>query len=326
MSQASTSQQTAPVIRVSSLLVALDVLVKNKKTGAPIDKLEAKDFVVREDGVPQQIKAFSRDMLPLSEVFLFDLTDTVRPILKPLAEGASEILGHLKPQDQVAIMVFFSHTELLQDFTCDHSLAAGAIAKASDMKSGEGTFIHEDMYEAVEQAINSKPAESRRVLVWLTDGTANFENSFTQKTIGQGAPAHLHSKQEAMNKLLQSGVAVAAVIDRSPATDAFVAASYATPFALMFGARVGDINHYADMTGGPVFNTSKKEVAARLADLLDQLRARYTLGYVPSNAKPAGTFCKTEVTLAANAYKEHAGLRKSEVAVRTRRGYYRGSE
>jgi VWFA-related protein len=325
--QLATSRQTAaPVIRVSSQLVVLDVLVKNKKTGAPIDKLEAKDFVVREDGVPQRITTFSRDMLPLSVVFLFDLTDTVRPILKPLAEGASQILGHLKPQDQVAIMAFSSHTELLQDFTRDHSLAAVAIAQASDMKSGEGTFIHEDMYEAIEQAMKSTPAESRRVLVWLTDGTANFENSFTQKTIGQGAPAHLHSKQEAMNKLLHSGVAVAALIDRSSATDAFVAASYATPFAFLFGARVGDISHYADMTGGPVLNTSQKGVAARLAELLDQLRARYTLGYEPSSAKPAGTFCKTEVILVANAYKEHAELRKPEVAVRTRRGYYRGSE
>ena len=236
------------------------------------------------------------------------------------------MLGHLKPQDQVAIMVFSSHTELLQDFTPDHSLAAAAIAKASDMKSGEGTFIHEDMYEAVEQAMKSTPAESRRVLVWLTDATANSENSFTQKTIGQSAPAHLHSKQEATRKLLQSSVAVAALIDRSAATDAFIVASYATPFAYMFGARIGDINHYADMTGGPVLNTSKKEVAARLADLLDELRARYTLSYVPSNTKPAGKFCKTEVALAANAYGEHTGLRKSEVAVRTRRGYYRGSE
>jgi len=177
-----TSERIAvPVIRVSSQLVVLDVLVKSKKTGAPIDKLEAKDFLVREDGVPQQITAFSRDTLPLSVVFLFDLTYTVRPILKPLAEGASEILGHLKSQDQVAIMVFSSHTELLQDFTRDHSSAATAIAKASDMKSGEGTFIHEDMYEAVDQAMKSTPAESRRVLVWLTDGTANLENSFTQK-------------------------------------------------------------------------------------------------------------------------------------------------
>ena len=152
-------QGATTVIRVSSELVVLDVLAENKKTGTPIGNLDAKDFVVTEDGEPQRINYFSRDQLPLSVVFLFDLTETVQPILKPLAEGAFEILGHLKPQDQVAIMVFSSHTELLQDFTTDRRLAAVAVSKASKMSSGDGTFIHEDMYEAVEQALKSTPPE-----------------------------------------------------------------------------------------------------------------------------------------------------------------------
>jgi len=84
------------------------------------------------------------DQLPLSVVFLFDLAETVRPTLKPLAQGAYEMLGHLKPQDEVSIMVFSSHTELLQGFTTDRALASAAIARASEMKSTEGTFIHED--------------------------------------------------------------------------------------------------------------------------------------------------------------------------------------
>jgi VWFA-related protein len=317
-------QRAAPVIRVSSELVVLDVLVENKKTGAPIGYLEAKDFEVTEDGAPQQISYFSRDQLPLSVVFLFDLTETVQPILKPLSEGAFEILGHLKPQDQVAIMVFSSHTELLQDFTTDRQLASVAVRKASEMSSGEGTFIHEDMYEAVEQGLKSTPPETRRVLVWLTDGTANLENSFTQKTIGKEAPARLHTKEESTTKLMQSGVVVAALIDRSAATDAFIAAADASPLLFLVGARTGDISHYADMTGGPVLKTSKKEVAARLAELIDELRARYTLGYVPVGSKAPGTFCKLRVTLAKGAYRG-SGLRKSEVTVRSRSGYYRES-
>jgi VWFA-related protein len=311
-------QGAAPVIRVSSELVVVDVLVENKKTGAPIGNLEAKDFEVTEDGAPQQITYFSRDQLPLSVVFLFDLTETVQPILKPLAEGAFEILGHLKPQDQVAIMVFSSHTELLQGFTIDRQLASAAVRKASEMSSGEGTFIHEDMYEAVEQALNSTPPETRRVLVWLTDGTANLENSFTQKTIGKEAPARLHTKEESTTKLMQSGVVVAALIDRSAAD--------VSPLGLMIGARTGDINRYAEMTGGPVLKTSKKEVAARLAELIDELRARYTLGYVPVGAKESGTFCKLRVTLAKDTYRGHGELRKAEVTVKSRSGYYRGGQ
>jgi VWFA-related protein len=316
-------EPTTPTIRVSSELVVLDVLVENKKTGTVINNFEAKDFVVAEDGEPQRIIYLSHDQLPLSIVFLFDLTDTVRPILKPLADGALEILGHLKPKDQAAIMVFSSRTELLQDFTTDRQLAASAVRKASDMKSDEGTFIHEDMYEAVEQALMSTPPETRRVLVWLTDGTANLENSFTHKTIGKGAPARLHTKEESTTKLLQSGVVVAALIDRSAATDVFVVAANLNPLAFMLGGRTGDINRYADMTGGPVLKTSKKEVAARLSELIDQLRGRYTIGYVPAISKPKGSFCKLQITLTSAAYKEHTSLRKSVVAVRSKSGYYR---
>lgn len=319
-------QGATTVIRVSSELVVLDVLAENKKTGTPIVNLDAKDFVVSEDGEPQRISYFSRDQLPLSVVFLFDLTETVQPILKPLAEGAFEILGHLKPQDQVAIMVFSSHTELLQDFTTDRRLAAVAVSTAAKMSSGDGTFIHEDMYEAVEQALKSTPPETRRVLVWLTDGTANLENSFTQKTIGKEAPARLHTKEESTTKLMQSGVVVAALIDRSAATDAFIAAADISPLVFFMGGRTGDINRYADMTGGPVLKTSKKEVAARLAELIDELRARYTLGYVPVGSKASGTFCKLRVTLANDAYRRHRELRKSEATVRSRNGYYRGGQ
>jgi VWFA-related protein len=311
------------VIQVSSQFVVLDALVENEKTGNLVDNLEIKDFQVSEDGTPQNISYFSHDQLPLSVVFLFDLTETVQPTLKPLARGAHEMLSHLKPKDEVSIMVFSSHTELLQDFTTDRALASAAMERASEMKSTEGTFIHEDMYEAIDQASKSKVPDSRRVLVWLTDGTANFENSLTQKTIGQQAPAHLHTKEEATTRLLHSGVVVAALIDRSAKTDAFMAVADISPISFLAGGRIGDINKYADVTGGPLLKSSKTEVAARLSELIDELRGRYTLGYKPSTSKPAGSFCKLQVTLTPAAYKEHPDSRKRDLLVRSKRGYYR---
>jgi VWFA-related protein len=307
---------SAPVIKVSSQFVVLDALVENRKTGDLVNNLGIKDFQISEDGIPQTISYFSHDQLPLSVVFLFDLTETVQSALKPLAQGASGILSHLKPQDEVSIMVFSSHTELLQGFTTDRALASAAIEKASEMKSAQGTFIHEDMYEAIDQATKSTVPESRRVLVWLTDGTANFENALTQKTIGQQAPAHLHTKEEATTKLLHSGVVIAALIDRSASTDAFIAMADISPLSLFTGGRIGDINKYADITGGPVLKSSGKEVGARLAELIDQLRGRYTLGYKPSTSKLAGSFCNLSVTLTPAAQKR-------DYIVRSERGYYR---
>jgi VWFA-related protein len=322
-SPAPAAPDDTPVIRVSTEFVVLDALVENKRTGALIGTLEAKDFQLFEDGIPQPVTYFSRDQLPLSVVFLFDLTDTVRPALKPLAEAAREILGHLKPQDETAIMVFSSHTELLQDFTIDRSLAAAAVEKASGMSSKEGTFIHEDMYEAVEQATKSTVPGSRRVLVWLTDGTANLENSAARRTIGKQAPAYLHTKVEATDRLLRSGTVVAALIDRSAKTDALIVATNLSPFAFIAGVRIGDIKKYADATGGPVLNTSTKEVAARLALLIDQLRSRYTLGYKPVTSKPQGTFCKLQLELQPELYRNRPDLKRRDIRVRTRSGYYR---
>jgi len=316
-------RDSVPLIRVSSRLVLLDAMVKNKKTGELIGTLSQDDFRIYDDGVPQQISYFSHDQLPLSVVFLFDLTDSVQPILKPLADAAHEVLNHLKPEDETAIMGFSSHTELLQDFTTDRSLAADAIEKAAGMKSSEATFIHEDMYEAIQQAVKSTIPGSRRVLVWLTDGTANFENSLTQKTIGKSAPAHLHSKAEAINELEHSEVVVAALIDRSARTDALIAAADINPLAFIGGARVGDIRRYAEMTGGPVLNTSKTGIAARLALLIDQLRNRYTFGYKPGDSGGDERFRKLQVALVPTVYSEHPGLTKADIVVRTKTGYFR---
>lgn len=307
----------APVFHLSTEFVILDALVENRKNGALIGDLKAGDFQLSEEGVPQQITYFAHDQLPLSVVFLFDLTDTVRPVLKSLAKGALEILGHLKPQDEVAIMNFSSHTELLQDFTTDRSLAANAIDKAAAMRSEDGTFLHESMYEAIDEAMKSTTADSRRVLVWLTDGSSNLENETTRKIMGRHAPKRLHSKDESVDKLMHSGVAVSALITRSARSDFVLYSSF------VFGARMGEINSYADMTGGPVLKSSETDTETRLSELIDELRGRYTLGYRPSVTRTPGTFCNLQLRLAASAYRDHPDLNAKNAIVRTERGYYR---
>ena len=74
------------VQRVNVVLV--DVQVLSKKTRQPVSSLTPRDFAVYEDGVQQRIILVNHDEFPLSVVFLFDLTDSVQPVLQPLAEGA----------------------------------------------------------------------------------------------------------------------------------------------------------------------------------------------------------------------------------------------
>ena len=304
-------------LHVSTQLVVLDASLQRKKPGPPLGDLSATDFLLEEDGVPQPITSLSQDRLPLSIVLLFDLTDSVRPVLKPLAAGAREVLAHLKPQDEVAVMGFSSRTMLLQDFTTDRALATAAIGLASIMKDEDGTFIHEDMWEAIDEAAKARLPGSRRVLIWLTDGSANAQNGFSQSIMGKRAPAYLHSEQEATDKLVHSGVVTSALIERSAAGDATIG------FAYMLGGHMGDINRYADLTGGPVEKTSKADVATRLAELIDELRQRQTLSYKPLQPKPPGTYCKLKLQLSPAFFARHPEIRKKDILIRTQSGYYR---
>lgn len=320
--QTSPSPVTPTTFHASSDFVLVDALALNKRTGAPIEGLTAQDFQITEDGIPQTIAYFGRDQLPLSIVFLFDLTDSVREALKPLAASANEVLARLKPQDEVAVMTLSSHLDLLQGFTTDHALAATAIEKASQMKSPEATFIFEDVWEAAGEAEKATISGSRRVLAFFTDGTANEQSPFARNLYGRHAPARLHTKDDATERLLRSGAVVAALIETTPLTDMLVSQDVnPLAWAMGGGTRVGDVRRYADQTGGPFLDTNKAEAPDRMAKLFDELRDRYTLGYKPSTAHRAGTFCRIRVNLTREARLRLP--RRTKPALRVRIGYYR---
>ncbi len=299
-------QRTA-VITVSAQLVLVDAAVEWKKTGQPVLGLQAGDFAVAEDGEPQTISSVSEDVLPLSVVLLFDLTDTVHPVLQHLADGAAAVLRHLRPQDEVAVMTFSSHTKLEQRFTRDRMTAVEGIDAASaSYDRSEPTFVWEDLWGAVRQSEATQVPDARRVEVWVTDGSANDQD--TQRGLAHQAPSVLHSEAEATDALLRSGVVVSALVERS---------------GLHGTGRFGDVAHLAELTGGPVLYATESDAAARLATLLDGLRARYTLGYKPSAARPDGTRCQLRVSLSPAFWAAHPEVRARDVAMRARTSYVR---
>jgi VWFA-related protein len=301
-------------LHVSTRLVLLDASVLNKKTGERIGDLTLDDLSLSEDKQPQKLTYLSVERLPLSLVFLFDITETVHPILKPLSAAAQQVLSHLHPDDEVAVMVFSSHTTLLQDFTTDHTLIEQAIAKAADAPhTSQPTHIYQDVIEATRQSLHSTLPNGRRVQVWLTDGTANAESS---------SPAHdatdaTTAKDQASRQLLHTDIVVSALIEHSGATDAL------SPFILLhLGGRFGDIARYADLTGGPVLHTTRSEVADRFAALLDAIRQRYTIGYKPSGDHPPGTFCHLRFSLSPSFASRHPDVPLKDIVVRARQSCF----
>ena len=304
-------QQSAPddqVIRVNVELVQVDVQVMQKKTGRAVGSLSKEDFQLYEDGVQQEVAELSQGQLPLSVVLLFDLTASVQPVLKPLAAGALEALQHLKPEDEVAVMVYAATAQVLQDFTTDRERAVAAIEKASTMESSEAAFFNEAIFQASEQLSKAKNPRSRRIIIWLTDNVPNI-------------PADReHGEKDAFRAAFETGTVISALLERSAFSDlAMVTFSKNPMFAAMRKHNPpGDVYQYAERTGGDVTKSSKDEVSTKLAQLIDEIRSRYTLGYYPSVKQPKGKFCEIKIQIRAETQK-----REGRLVVRTKQGYYR---
>ena len=312
------STQT-PVYRVNVRLVQVDTQVLNKKTRHAARELKKEDFELYEDNVRQQVSSFSQDTLPLSVVLLFDLTDSVRPVLKSLAEGALEALRHLKPKDEVTVMVYAASAQVLQEATTDRALAVAAIEKASRMESGEAAFFNEGIFQAAEQLAKGNNSSSRRVIIWLTDDVPNIPSEDSvplryRKSLNGAMP---HTQADAMRHLLQTNTVVCSLLKQSDLSVSGESGLRASPAEYMLHPP-GEVYKYASISGGQVIEFKKKELNEKLALLIDDLRLRYSLGYHPSRQKAKGKYCAIKVKLTPDARKN-----LGNVMVEAREGYYR---
>ena len=318
-SGAQTADIQRPVYRVDVHVVLVDAQVLSKKTRQAARELKKEDFELYEDNVRQQVSSFSQDTLPLSVVLLFDLTDSVRPVLSSLADGALEALQHLKPEDEVTVITYAASAQVLQEATTNRALAVAAIEKASRMESGEAAFFNEGIFQAAEQLTKEKNPSSRRAIIWLTDNVPNIPSEDSvplryRKSLNGAMP---HTQSEAMHHLLQTSTVVCSLVKQSDDSISGEQGLMAHPAERMLHPP-GEVYKYASVTGGHVIEFKKKELKEKLARLIDDLRMRYTLGYHPSAQKPKGKYCAIKVKLTPEARK---AIRN--VVVEAKQGYYR---
>jgi VWFA-related protein len=315
----SPKDEKAAAFRLDVRVVQVDTQVIDKKTRHSKPSLAKDDFEVLEDNLPQKISSFSQDTMPLSIVLLFDLTDSVRPVLRSLGEGALEALQHLKPEDEVTVMVYAASAQVLQEATTDRALAVAAIERASRMESAEAAFFNEGIFQAAEQLTKSKNSSSRRVIIWLTDDVPNVpsEDSVPLRYRRSLNGAMPHTQAEAVQHLLRTNTVVCSLVKQSDLSVSEESTLMSTPAERMLHPP-GEVYKYASVTGGQVIEFKKKELKEKLALLIDDLRMRYTLGYHPSAQKPKGKYCSIKVKLTPETKKTIGN-----VVVEARQGYYR---
>ncbi len=112
-------QDEGDVVRVETSLVVCDVLVLDQR-GKPVQGLSGQDFVLSEDGKPQQVGMFSpgdNALIPRSIVLLIDYSSSQFPFINTSIEAAKTRVDKLGPLDRMAIVT--DDIELLLDFTTD---------------------------------------------------------------------------------------------------------------------------------------------------------------------------------------------------------------
>lgn len=280
------------VIKVNTDLVVFDAQVIDKKSKRIIGDLTKNDFEVTDKGVTRQISYFSRDELPLSIILLLDVSRSVRPIIHDVRDGALNALQRLKPADQVAVMAFASETKLEQDFTTDRALVSRKIEEATATGVlGNATFIGPALESAAIQMQHAPTANSRRVIIVITDNIAATSE---------------RQERDVFEQLSDTGTVVYGLIVRGPVGKVFNVVSL---------GQIKAINKFVEVSGGEVLGAGKTEVAQRLGLIIDRLRARYAIGFRPSNMGNE-KFRPVEIRIAS------ARSRKEKLLVVTKRGYY----
>jgi len=178
------AQQQGPVIRTQVNLVNLFVTVRDKSKHIATN-LKQDDFKIMEDGQPQQIAFFSKEVtLPITLGMLLDTSGSEQYMLGAIQDAGGRFLERvLRKGDEALVMSFDSDVDLLSDFTDDRGQLDRAIHKARiNVPSGgsiasnpgpvgsrqiTGTALYDAIYLACNEKLNTEAG--RKAIVIVTD-------------------------------------------------------------------------------------------------------------------------------------------------------------
>ncbi len=293
------------VVKTDIDLVVLDALVLQKKTGRVVGDLKREDFALAEDGVPQQITNFCQHSLPLSVLLLIDRGGCLDPFREGVRRAAADAVARLKPADEVAVMAYYDKVELVEEFTRDRRAIADALDRVPGHEEEAEHCLDRAFYEAAQYMVKAGNPVGRRVIIVITAVTTAFACA--------GGP----SVGEAKREVYESGSVVCGLIPRSAGQRAESGMMRAmTGIGNVFKVPSLNIKDLAEETGGEVLDDKPENLDRTFDTLVEHLRTRYQLAFVPTNRKHDGTVRKLKLTVKPAAQKTQGKL-----AVKTRRSY-----
>jgi Ca-activated chloride channel family protein len=257
------------------------------RNGAIVGQLTKDDFQIAEDGRPQRIAVFERQSeLPLNLMLAIDTSGSVHKDMLQEQDAAKRFVHALmRPQDKMGLLEFATDVRELSPFTNKVSQIDRGL---SQLRGGEATALYDAIYLASQRLGR---LDGRKVLVLVSDG---------------GDTAKSTTYAGALEQALRNEVMIYSLID--------------VPIEASAGRDLGGehaLITLAEQTGGKSFYVSAGGLDKAFAQVSDDLRTQYLLGYYPWHQAPGTNFHRLQVTIPRAAAESFN--------IRHRTGYYTDS-
>ena len=164
------SQDPVEIIRIDSDLVDLKVSVLGFAANMPPPLLEQKDFLVLEDGEPQEISFFAAADAPFDLVLLLDLSGSNSKNLKMIRNSAKRFVDAARDVDRIALVTFTTQPALYSSFSLDRRKLKKTIDDMDDAIGGTNFW---DSMDYVLRDLIPQGGLRRSAIVVMTDGIDN---------------------------------------------------------------------------------------------------------------------------------------------------------
>ena len=180
--ETNTRTEDDDVIQIETSLVVSEILVLDKQ-GRPVQGLKESDFLITEEGTPQQVGHFllgDNRSLPRSIVLIIDYSSSQFAYIKNSIDAAGVLVDKLGPLDQMAIVT--DDVELLVDFTNDKRELKKKLNSLLDKSRGNDGFLgigdtrrqfgKSSQYSALMATLKEAfdDEDQRPIIIFQTDG------------------------------------------------------------------------------------------------------------------------------------------------------------
>src|SRR3989442_5860961 len=267
----------------SSRTVIIKLMVEDPN-GHFLPNIRRENFAVYEDGVRQKNVMVEVEHAPISVALLMELGGRYHELNKLLGmkipQAGRQFLDVVGRDDKIAILKYDAKLETLADFDQGHEV----LERVLDQLATPG-FSEANFYDALLETLNRmREVSGRKAIIVISSGVDTFSKANYQQVLQAAQDSATPIYTIGLGRLMQQESAIYGVT---------------APFARIdWNSAEKQLETLAKVSGGRAYVIeSDVAIPAIYDDIMENLRVRYVITYLSSNAATSGPPRKIRVEL-----------------------------